>query len=111
MDAGRIRGATRARFWIAVFSCALVGCSLARSTSVWNPPLSPPPARDTTGYVASAEANFAAGIAADERGDPVAIDCFYAAAVESWPVHAANATCPTDAGSELYRASVRKLLD
>lgn len=111
MDAGRFRGATRARFWIAVFSCALVGCSLARTTSVWNPPLSPPPARDTSGYVASAEANFSAGVAADERGDPVAVDYFYAAAVQSWPVHAANAAVPTDPGSELYRASVRKLLD
>lgn len=111
MDAGRFRGAIRARFWIAALCCALVGCSLARSRSVWNPPLSPPPARDTTGYVATAESNFAAGVTADEASDPVAVDYFYAAAVQSWPVHAANATCPTDAGSELYRASVRKLLD
>jgi pimeloyl-ACP methyl ester carboxylesterase len=111
MDTGRIRGGTHARFWIAMMCCALVGCSLARSTSVWNPPLSPPPARDTSGYVASAETNFATGITADAAGDPAAIDYFYAAAVQSWPVHAANAAAPTDAGSELYRGAVRKLLD
>ena len=46
------------------------------------------------GYVASAEANFAAGIDADTAGDPVAIDYFYAAATESWPLHAANAAAP-----------------
>ncbi|MGE3640930.1 MAG: esterase/lipase family protein [Pirellulales bacterium] len=111
MDAGILRGATRARFWVAVLLCALAGCSLARSRSVWNPPLSPPPARDASGYVATAEANFSAGIAADEARDPVAVDYFYAAAVQSWPVHVAHATCPTDEGSELYRDSVRKLLD
>lgn len=111
MDAGILRGAARTRFRIAALLCALVGCSFARSRSVWNPPLSPPPARDASGSVASAETNFAAGIAADEAGDPVAVDYFYTAAVQSWPVHVAHATCPTDPGSELYRASVRKLLD
>jgi pimeloyl-ACP methyl ester carboxylesterase len=112
MDAGCTQGATRARFWIALLALfALAGCSLSRSNTVWYPPLSPPPARDASGYVASAEANFAAGIDAETAGDPVAIDYFYAAATESWPLQAANAAAPTDAGSELYRASVRKLLD
>ncbi len=112
MDTGRTRGATRARFWIALcLHVALAGCSLSRSSTVWYPPLSPPPVRNASGYVASAETNFAAGIEADKACDPVAIDYFYAAASESWPMHAANASTPTDAGSELYRASVRKLLD
>ncbi|MEX2092976.1 MAG: alpha/beta fold hydrolase [Pirellulales bacterium] len=112
MDAGRFRGATRARFWIALLLlAALNGCSLSRSSSVWNPPLSPPPARDATGYLASAEANFSAGLDADAACDPVCIDFYYAAATESWPLHAANAAAPLDAGSELYRAAVRKLLD
>jgi len=111
MDAGILRGATRTRCWIVMLLCAQVGCSLTRSTSVWNPPLSPPPASDASGYVAAAETNFSAGVAADDAGDPVAVDFFYAAAVQSWPVHAANVACPSDAGSELYRASLRKLLD
>lgn len=111
MDAGVLQGATRTRCYIAILLCALAGCSLVRSRSVWNPPLSPPPARDASGYVASAESNFSAGIAADAAGDPVALDYYYAAASQSWPVHVANAACPTDPGSELYRASVRKLMD
>ena len=112
MDAGRLRGATRARFWIALLMLAApTGCSLSRSSTIWNPPLSPSPARAATGYLASAEANFSAGLAADAAGDPVAIDYYYAAATESWPLHVAGATTPGDAGSELYRAAVRKLLD
>src|SRR5882672_8206726 len=108
MDARIFRGANLARFWIALaLLSALTGCSLSRSSTVWYPPLSPPPARDASGYLASAEANFSSGIAADEAHDPVAIDYYYAAATESWPLHVATATAtaPGDPGSELYRAS------
>ena len=112
MDAGYYRGATRSQRWIALgLLAALAGCSLTRSSTVWYPPLSPPPTGNQNVYVASAEAKLSAGIAADEAGDPVAIDYYYAAATESWPRHAAHAAAPSDAAFELYRAAVRKLLD
>jgi pimeloyl-ACP methyl ester carboxylesterase len=112
MDAGASGRATGWKRWIvAVWICALAGCSLTRSTSTWSPPLSPPPTRNATGYVASADANFSAGIAADEAHDPAAVDYFYAAAVQAWPMHVGNATAPADENAELYRASVRKLID
>ena len=111
MDAGLYRGTTRARHGIA------------RPRSLPSPAVRWPrraPSgisryrrlrRDAVGYVASAETNYAAGLDAEAANDPVAIDYFYVAATESWPLHAANAAAPNDAGSELYRASVRKLLD
>jgi len=112
MDAGCNRGAAHARLWIALWLLpAIVGCSLSRPSTVWYPPHSPSPAHKESGYVASAEADYSAGIAADEAGDPAAIDYYYAAATGAWPLHVANATVPGDAGSELYRAAVRKLLD
>ena len=110
MDAGS-RGATRARFWIALSLLAtLTGCSLSRTNTVWYPPLSPPPISNATGALASAEANFSAGIAAEAANDPAAIDYYYAAATDAWPFDVAGAMTPGDAGAELYRAAVRKLL-
>ncbi len=106
-----IRGAKRARFWCALGLMVLAGCSLTRSSTVWYPPLSPPPIRHASGNLASAEANFSAGIEAEAARDPIAIDYYYAAATEAWPLHVACAATPGDPGSELYRASLRKLLE
>jgi pimeloyl-ACP methyl ester carboxylesterase len=111
MDAGRFQGATRARFWIALSLLAtLAGCSLSRSRTVWHAPPSPAPVTNATGSLASAEANFSAGIEAESTNNPAAIDFFYAAAVDAWPFDVAGAMTPGDAGAELYRAAVRKLL-
>ena len=112
MDPGRFRGANRARWAIALSLLpALAGCALSHSRAVWIAPVPPPPVRDATGSVAAAEANLSAGRAADRAGNPVAIDYYYAAAVDSWPLHVAGAADPADDGSQLYRAAVRKLLD
>jgi hypothetical protein len=89
---------------------ALAGCSLSRSSTVWYPPLSPPPVSGATGSLASAEANFSAGIEAEAANSPAAIDYYYSAAVDAWPLGVAGALTPGDAGAELYRAAVRKLL-
>lgn len=111
MDAGCFQGATRARFWIAIsLLAALAGCSLSRSRTVWSPPSSPSPVVDATGSLASAEANFSAGIEAESADNPAAIDHYYAAAVDTWPLNVAGTMTPGDAGAELYRAAVRKLL-
>jgi pimeloyl-ACP methyl ester carboxylesterase len=111
MDAGCHRGATVARHWIAiVLTAALAGCSLSRSNTVWREPYSPPPIRAATGPLASAQANFERGQQAESDGDPVAVDYYYAAAIESWPLHAAASGATGDVGSELYRAAVRKLV-
>src|SRR5262245_38363810 len=118
MDTGQNRGANRARTafalqlsFVALALLTLAGCALTSSSTVWHPPLSPPPLRNPDGQLASIEANYQRGLDADAAGDPIALDHFYAAAVEAWPLHAACAAAPIDAGSEYYRASVRKLLD
>jgi pimeloyl-ACP methyl ester carboxylesterase len=118
MDTGQNRGANRARTafalqfsFVALALLTFTGCALTSSSTVWHPPLSPPPLRNPDGQLASIEANYQRGLDADAAGDPMALDHFYAAAVEAWPMHAACAAAPLDAGSEYYRASVRKLLD
>ena len=100
-----------ARFWIALSLLAtLAGCSLSRYRTVWHAPPSPAPVTNATGSLASAEANFSAGIEAESTDNPAAIDHYYAAAVDAWPLNVAGAMTPGDAGAELYRAAVRKLL-
>jgi pimeloyl-ACP methyl ester carboxylesterase len=122
MDAGQNQGPVRARFCLALRRLILVlavaalpGCALTTSSTVWHPPLSPPPLSHfddaAFGPLTSIEANFSRGIDADKAGDPACLDFYYAAAVEAWPLHATCAAAPIDAGSEYYRASVRKLLD
>ena len=66
---------------------------------------------DPAGYLASAESTFAAGRAAEEAGDPAAIDLYYATAASTWQSHVAGAAIRDDPGSELYRAAVRKLIE
>jgi len=104
------RGAKRARCCLALLLLAFAGCSLSRSSTVWCPPASPTPVSHATGSLASAEASFSAGIEAESANDSAAIDYFYAAAVDAWPLDVAGAMTPGDAGAELYRAAVRKLL-
>lgn len=112
MDAGCFHGVSRARFWIAPFLlAALAGCSLVRSSTHWYLPAAPSLSDEGNGYLASAESSFSAGNAAEQGGNPAAIDYYYAAATQTWPLHVAGSTTPGDAGSELYRASVRKLID
>ena len=51
---------------------------------------------------ASAEASFSAGNAAEQAGNPAAIDYYYAAAAQTWPLHVAGAATPGDAGSGIF---------
>jgi pimeloyl-ACP methyl ester carboxylesterase len=111
----------RARFWIAsLLLAALTGCSLVHPGTKWYSPVDAPPVSDGAGYLTPAEASFAAGSAAEAVGNPAAIDYYYAAALGTWPTHVANAAAlpmsvrdgatATDAGAELYRGAVRKLV-
>jgi hypothetical protein len=112
MDAGCFHGVWRARFYFALLlSAALTGCSLTRTSTHWYLPLAPKLGGEDAGYLASAEAKYAAGSAAEEAGDPAAIDFYYAAATETWPLDVAGAATPDDRGAELYRAAVRKMID
>lgn len=90
-----------------VLLASSAGCALNRSR--WNPPSAASVNGilvDSPDYLAAAEAEYAAGAAAEVVGNPAAVDHYYAAAVQSWPYHLAAAATPDDRATELYRSSV-----
>ena len=106
--------ARRARSWIVLYLLLAplslltsAGCALTRSS--WYPPSAASVNGilvDSPDYLAAAEAQYAAGAAAEVIGNPACIDHYYAAAVQSWPYHVSTAATPGDRATELYRSSV-----
>src|SRR5262245_7171170 len=87
---------------------ACTGCALNRSA--WYPAAAAPSYSfliDSPEYLAAAEAEYAAGAAAEVTGNPNCIDHYYAAAVQAWPYHVATAAVSDDRTNELYRSSVQ----
>src|SRR5262245_14451848 len=111
MDAGR-KSARSARVWFALFLLfALSGCSLTGSRTSWYSPADSPSINAGNDCdLAAAHAQFLAGRAAEQACNPACLDNYYAAATTTWPRHVACATTPGDEGSELYRASVQRLI-
>src|SRR5262245_60105656 len=102
--------ARRARLWIALLLLAtFVGCAVTRQ-STWYPPSVVPVNNalvDSPDYLDAAEASYAAGAAAEVVGNPISIDHYYAAAVQSWPYYVSSRGAPDFRATELYRSSLQ----
>ncbi len=98
-----------------ILSCLLLllsGCSLTRSSTTWHPPSALSTAEEIAlaqSSTSAAEASFSAAVEADESGNPVCIDHYFAAAAAAWPTHAALASANTR-DVQLYRTAVQQLM-
>jgi pimeloyl-ACP methyl ester carboxylesterase len=90
------------------------GCAIVGSRNEWTPPpiyTANALFGSTDARLASAEAQFAAGQEAELACNPVAIDHYFAAAVESWPYYVACPTAEQNPATQLYQSAVRAFID
>ncbi|HEX4415740.1 MAG TPA: hypothetical protein VH107_19065, partial [Lacipirellulaceae bacterium] len=118
----RARPRTHWRYWCALFAASVCvsssGCVLLGSQSHW---YAPAPYETTVNFLAAdgdagaealagAEAQYAAAREADEAGNAICIDRYYAAAVQVWPLYVPVATTEGRA-AELYHAAVQAFIE
>jgi pimeloyl-ACP methyl ester carboxylesterase len=110
----RARAALPLLIALALLFATSSGCALVGSRNQWIPP-APYTANVLSGAtdpcLIGTEAQLIAGQQAEEACNPACIDHYFTAATQAWPYYVAGAAVEDNSATELYRSSVRALIE